>query len=61
MAIEQLKEIFAWLEKEMNKQNLFYFKLIDENQIMSYFKNSGKPFATFYINQIIKAIEKEKN
>ena len=60
MAIEQLKEIFAWLEREMNKQTLFYFKLIDENQIMSYFKNSGKPFATFYINQIIKVIEEEK-
>ena len=60
MAIEQLKEIFAWLEREMNKQTIFYFKLIDENQIMSYFKNSGKPFATFYINQIIKVIEEEK-
>ena len=60
MTIEQLKEIFAWLEKEMNKQNLFYFKLTDGNQIMSYFKNSGKPFATFYINQIIKVIEEEK-
>ena len=60
MAIEQLKEIFAWLEKEMNKQTLFYFKLIDENQIMAYYKSSGKPFATFYINQIIKVIEEEK-
>ena len=60
MTIEQLKEIFAWLEKEMNKQTLFYFKLIDENQIMAYYKSSGKPFATFYINQIIKVIEEEK-
>ena len=65
MTKEELLEVFDWLETNMNKQKLFYFKLEDNNQIFAYFKKpnyltNNKKICIFYINVIRKIIELEK-
>ena len=59
MTEKELKDVFKWLETNMNKQNLFYFKLTDGNQISAYWKVDNKPAATFYIKRIIKILKEE--
>lgn len=59
MIKEELEKVFNFLEKEMNKQGLFYFKLIDENNITAFFKETNKPFAQFYVKSILKCMESE--
>ncbi|MCI9434061.1 MAG: hypothetical protein HFI86_02130 [Bacilli bacterium] len=57
MSKEEILEIFDWLEINMNKNKLLYFKLLDNNQIGAYFKTNNYHFADFYINAIRKVIE----
>ena len=61
MSREELLQVFEWLETNMNKNKLVYFKLIDNNQIGSYFKISGQHFANFYINVILSVIKGDKD
>jgi len=51
-----MSEVINWLEKEMNKQNLFYFKKVSDNEIKAYFKVDDSVFATFYIDKIKEMI-----
>lgn len=55
----ELKAIFAFLHHEFNKDNLLYFKLLNEHDIGAYFKNTNKLFATFYLNRLRKYIKPE--
>lgn len=55
MTKEQLDIIFEFLEKEMNKKGLFYFKY-DSSNITAHFKDNNKTFAQFYPKQILKII-----
>ena len=48
----KLGDIMNWLEKEMNKNKLFYFKQINDKEIASYFKINDRHFATFYIDKV---------
>ena len=38
MTKKELFEIFNWLDENMNKSKLLYFKLVGMNQISAYFK-----------------------
>ena len=60
MNIDTLKDVFNWLENEVNKNGLFYFKLINDNEIIANWNDDNTTFATFYINKIIKLIEYEQ-
>jgi hypothetical protein len=52
------KDIFEWLEKECNKNNLLNFQPSwkNENIIDAYFKNSDEHFAIFYKDKIRELI-----
>lgn len=52
----ELRVIFYFLHNEFNKNNLFYFKLLDMNNIGAYFKDTNKLFATFYVKRLWKHI-----
>ena len=54
---EEINSIFDWLEENINKQNWYYFKLTDRNQITAYWKENDKTFAQFYTNRILELIE----
>lgn len=60
MSKEEINKVFNWLEENMNKQCFYYFKMTDRNQITAYWEVDNKPFAQFYINQILKLIEEVK-
>lgn len=45
-----------FLNKEMNKEKLLYFKQINDNEIKAYFKVDDKAFATFYIDKVREVI-----
>ncbi|WP_298061745.1 hypothetical protein [uncultured Rikenella sp.] len=53
------KKVLDWLEKNMNKQHLFYFRDNDndENIIDCYFKKNNKHFCIFYRQVILKCID----
>lgn len=53
----ELRAIFAFLNHEFNKDNLLYFKLLNDHDIGAYFKNTNKLFATFYLNRLRKYIK----
>ena len=55
MTKEQLDKIFEYLEKEANKQGLFYFTFEGGN-VNAKFKSNNKTFAQFYPKQILKII-----
>lgn len=55
----ELKAIFAFLHCEFNKDDLLYFKLLNDHDIGAYFKNTNKLFATFYLNRLRKYIKPE--
>lgn len=57
MSKEELKEIFKWLEKNMNKNDLLYFKLDTQKQISGFFKSNNKRFAQFYTEEIKKHLK----
>ena len=61
MTKKELFEIFNWLDKNVNKPKLLYFKLVDMNQIGAYFKSNNQHFADFYINTILKSIKGDKD
>ena len=61
MTKKELFEIFNWLDKNVNKPKLLYFKLVDMNQISAYFKKNNQHFADFYINTILKSIKGDKD
>lgn len=52
----ELRIIFYYLHDEFNKNNLFYFKLLDMGNIGAYFKDTNKLFATFYVKRLLKRI-----
>ena len=60
MTKEELLQVFEWLEANMNKDKLLYFKLLNNNQIGAYFKIDNKHFADFYINVILSVIKGNK-
>ena len=57
MTKDVLLKIFDWLETNMNKNKLLYFKLLDKNQIGAYFKDNNRHFADFYINVVLNIIK----
>ncbi len=57
---KEIKEVFDWLEENMNKQHLFDLKIEDRNQITAYFKGTNDRFCQFYINPIMELIREEK-
>lgn len=57
MTIEELKQVFAFLSKEMNSLDLFYFKMNNGGNISAYFKDDNKIFAEFYTNRILKYLK----
>ena len=59
MSKEELFKVFDWLEENVNKSKLFYFKYKDKNNICAYFKDNNKIFAQFYVNQILKILNVE--
>lgn len=61
MSKEELFKVFDWLEKNVNKSKLFYFKYEDKNSICAYFKDNNKIFAQFYVKQILKILSVEEN
>lgn len=61
MTKEELLQVFEWLETNMNKDKLLYFKLLDKNQIGAYFKIDNKHFVDFYINAILNIINGGKD
>ena len=61
MTKEELLKVFEWLEANMNKDKLSYFKLLDNNQIGAYFKIDNKHFADFYIKVILNVIKGDKD
>ena len=54
---EELNMVFEWLEKNVNKQGFYYFKMCDCNQITAYWKVDDKPFAQFYVKPILKLLK----
>lgn len=58
MRKEELNQVFDWLEENMNKLGLLYFK-IDSNNITAYLKTTKKSFAQFYPKQILKVIRND--
>lgn len=56
MTKEELEKVFNFLEKEMNKQGLFYFKLTDTNEITAYWIHDCKSFARFDISKISEIV-----
>lgn len=61
MTKKEMEKIFDFLEKEMNKQKLFYFKYINDFQITAHIKENGHIFAMFYPQKILKALEEWEN
>ena len=61
MTKNELLKIFDWLEENMNKKELLYFKLLDKNQIGAYFKDNNRHFADFYINVVLNIIKDGEN
>lgn len=55
----ELRAIFAFLHHEFNKDDLLYFKLLNDHDIGAYFKNTNKLFATFYLNRLRQYIKPE--
>lgn len=53
----ELRAIFEFLHHEFNKDDLLYFKLLNDHDIGAYFKNTNKLFATFYLNRLRKYIK----
>ena len=53
---EELEKVYEWLEKYMNKQNLFYFEY-SSGSIIARWKIDDKPFAIFYPKVIYKIIK----
>ena len=61
MSIEELKTIFEWLEKNINKQGIFYFRLTSHNQICTYLKCDDSLFAQFFVSRILDFIRENDN
>ncbi len=57
---EEIIKVFDWLEDEMNKNNLFDFKIEDINQITAYFSGTKEIFCHFYIKPILKIIKEKE-
>ena len=55
----ELRAIFAFLHHEFNKDNLLYFKLLNDHDIGAYFKNTNNLFATFYLDKLRQYIKPE--
>lgn len=54
---EELDKVFEWLEEKVNCNCLFDLRLSDKNQITAYWRTDNKPFAQFYINQVLKILK----
>ncbi len=61
MSEEELSKVFEWLEENMNKNDLLYFKFVDDDVIGAYFKSNNQHFADFYISIILKIIKGGKD
>lgn len=59
MTEDKLKNVFEFLQKNYNKNDLFYFKLISMKNIKAYFNDTNEEFATFYVDKIIEYLEEE--
>ncbi len=57
MTEQELRDVFDWLQKNMNQQGFFYFKLTDMNQISAYWKINNHLAAAFYINRIMRVLK----
>ncbi len=61
MSIEELKTIFEWLEKNINHQGIFYFRLTSHNQISAYLKCDDSLFAQFFVSRILDFVKENGN
>ena len=61
MTKEEMLSVFELLEKEFNKDKIFYFTLDGGNQIGMHLKTNNKRIAQFYVEQLIKVINVLKN
>lgn len=61
MSIEELEKVFEWLEKNINKQGIFYFKLTSHNQISAYLKCDDSLFAQFFVSRILDFVKENGN
>jgi hypothetical protein len=50
-----------WLENNMNRYELFYFKDIDDDTVKAYFKADGREFCTFYKKILDEILSEENN
>lgn len=57
MSIEELEKVFEWLEKNMNKQGIFNFRLTSHNQISAFLKCDDSLFAQFYVRNLFEFIK----
>lgn len=55
----ELKAVFAFLHHEFNKDDLLYFKLLNDHDIGAYFKNTNNLFAIFYLDKLRQYIKPE--
>lgn len=61
MTRDQLNQVFDYLEKECNKQELFEFRMTKYCTINAYFKGQNKAFAEFYPERVLQVIERGYN
>ena len=61
MKLVDLNKVFEWLEKNINKQGLYYFRLTSHNQISAYLKCDDSLFAQFFVSRILDFIKENGN
>lgn len=61
MSIEELEKVFKWLEKNINHQGIFYFRLTSHNQISTYLKRGDSLFAQFFASRILDFVKENEN
>ena len=61
MSIEELEKVFEWLEKNINKQGLYHFRLTSHNQISAYLKCDDSLFAQFFVSRILEFVKENGN
>lgn len=60
MTREEINKVFDFLEKEMNKEKLFYFKINDASDINAFWKSDNRVFAEFYTKRILKYLKEKE-
>lgn len=61
MSIEELNKVFEWLEININKKGIFYFRLTSHNQISAFLKCDDSLFAQFYVRNLFEFIKENED